>query len=171
MHQRQNTKHSTTGTIHDYDIFFTHGSYWVRLFAPWFSILTAHNRLFYKMHSSLPHKKQSWNSIGLLTKWSIIAILKTLEETQNKSWKDHVQKLVYASNCTKHSTTRYAPYFLLFGRKPSLPIYLLLEPTHKTTQQTQSKFVDDWRNHMSQGYKIASTNSSCRKRKDIARRQ
>ena len=78
-------------------------------------------------------------------------------------------KLVYAYNCTKHSTTGYAPYFLLSERKPRLPIDLILEPTNKATQQTHSKFVDDWRNQMSQVYKIASTNSSCTKRKYIAR--
>ena len=100
---------------------------------------------------------------------SIIEMLKTLEETEKKSWKDHLQKLVYAYNCTKHSTTGYTPYFLLFGRKPRLPIDLILEPTNKATQQTYSKFVDDWRNQMNQVYKIASTSSSCRKRKDIAR--
>ena len=100
---------------------------------------------------------------------SIIEMLKTLEETEKKSWKEHLQKLVYAYNCTKHSTTGYTPYFLLFGRKPRLPIDLILEPTNKATQQTYSKFVDDWRNQMNQVYKIASTSSSCRKRKDIAR--
>ena len=57
MYPRQNTKQSTTG------IFFTHGAYWIRLLAPrhmyrWFSILAGHNRLFYKIHSSLPHKEQ-----------------------------------------------------------------------------------------------------------------
>ena len=39
--------------------------------------------------------------------------------------------------------------------------------THKTTQQMHSKFVDDWRNQMSQECNIASTNSSPRKRKDM----
>ena len=96
-------------------------------------------------------------------------MLNTLEENEKKSWKDHVQKLVCAYNCTKHSTTAYVPYFFLFARNPSLPIDLILEPTNKTTQQTHSKFVDDWRDQMSQAYKIASTNSSCRKRKERAR--
>ena len=80
-------------------------------------------------------------------------MLKTLEETQKKSWKDHVHKLVYTYDRTKHSTTGYAPYFLLFGRKPRLPIDLILKATHKTTQQTHSKFVDDWRNQIGQTYK------------------
>ena len=48
MHQRQNTKHSTTGTTQDTHIFFTHRANWIRLLAPghmyWqFSILAAHN--------------------------------------------------------------------------------------------------------------------------------
>ena len=34
MHQRQNTKHSTTGTTQDHYIYFTHGAYWVRPLAP-----------------------------------------------------------------------------------------------------------------------------------------
>ena len=48
MHQRQNTKHSTTVTTQDNHIFFTHQANWVRLLAPGhmhrqFSILAAHN--------------------------------------------------------------------------------------------------------------------------------
>ena len=98
-------------------------------------------------------------------------MFKTLEETENKSWKDHVQKLVYEHNCTKHSTTSYVPYYLLFGSKPRSPllIELIIELPNKTTKQTHSKFVDNWRNQMGQVYKIASTNLSCRKSKDIAR--
>ena len=99
----------------------------------------------------------------------IDSMLKTLEETEKKPWRDHVQKLVYTNNCTKHSTIFCKPYFILFGRKPRLPIDLILEPTNKQTQQRRSNFLDDWRNQMNQAYKIASTNSSCRKCKDIAR--
>ena len=99
----------------------------------------------------------------------IIAMLKTLDEPEKKSWKDHFQKLVNTYNCTMYSTTRYAPYFLLFGRKPRLQLDLILEPMNKTTQQTHFMFVDYWRNQMSQAYKIAPTNSSCRKHKSIPR--
>ena len=116
----------------------------------------------------MPYQPQCNGQVGKMNK-SITAILKTLEQTEKKLWKERIQKLVYACNCIKHSTTGYAPYFLLFEQKSELAIDLILEPTNKATQQTHSKFVNDWRNHMSQAYKIASTNSSCRKRKDIAR--
>ena len=36
---------------------------------------------------------------------SIISMLKTLESTEKKSWKSHINKLAHAYNCTKKSST------------------------------------------------------------------
>ena len=47
---------------------------------------------------------------------TILAMLKTLPEHHKTQWKNHVNKLVYAYNCTKHSSTGYSPYYLIFGR-------------------------------------------------------
>ena len=50
---------------------------------------------------------------------TIISMLQTLPELHKNEWKDHIQKLVFEYNCTKHSRKGYSPYFLLFGR----PLY------------------------------------------------
>ena len=70
---------------------------------------------------------------------AIIAVLNTLEETEKKSWKCHVQKLVYTYNCTKHSTSDYALYFLLFGGSPDCQLTSHLNPqTRQPNKHTLS---------------------------------
>ena len=86
-------------------------------------------------------------------------MLKSLESTEKKSWKSHINKLVHAYNCTKNSSTGYAPYFLLFGRKPRLPIDLILSQTDDANENhSHSKFVEDWKTQMSKGCQKARQN-------------
>ena len=49
-------------------------------------------------------------------------MLGTLTPEQKKDWKSHVPALVHAYNCTRSVTTGFSPYYLLFGREPSLPV-------------------------------------------------
>ena len=74
-------------------------------------------------------------------------MLQTLSELHKSKWKDRIQKLVFAYNCTKHSCTGYSPYFLLFGRHPKLPIYIIL-PTGCHVKGTHKDYINKWKEQM-----------------------
>ena len=104
---------------------------------------------------------------------SIISMMKTVEYTEKKSWKNHINKLAHAYNCTKNlSSTGYTPYFLLIKRKQCLPIDLILSQAHDANENlAHSKSVQDLKMQMREAYQKALQNSSYMKEKDIARRK
>lgn len=56
---------------------------------------------------------------------TLLQMLKTLTETHNTNWKESMNKLVYAYNCTRCEVTGYSPFYLLFERSPRLPVDVL----------------------------------------------
>ena len=57
---------------------------------------------------------------------TLLNMLGTLEPSQKVDWKSHLGSLVHAYNCTKHDTTGFSPYYLMFGRHPRIPVDLVL---------------------------------------------
>lgn len=53
---------------------------------------------------------------------TLMSMLGTLEVEQKRDWKAYVGPLVYCYNSTRHDSTGYSPYFLMFGRNPRLPV-------------------------------------------------
>lgn len=84
----------------------------------------------------------------------------TLEEEDKVRWRDHVQPLVHAYNCTKNETTGFSPYQLMFGRQPSLPIDVAFglspEVRNKTTHTDDVKKLKE---NLQESYKLAIEHS------------
>ena len=49
-------------------------------------------------------------------------MLRALPRKEKQQWPQQVQTLTFAYNATVHETTGYAPFFLMFGRVPRLPV-------------------------------------------------
>ena len=51
---------------------------------------------------------------------TLINMLGTLPECRKRDWPAHIGMLVLAYNSTRHDSTGFSPYFLMFGREPRL---------------------------------------------------
>ena len=78
----------------------------------------------------------------------LLEMLGTLEPRQKSDWRSYVAPLVHTYNCTKHETTQFSPYFLLFGREPRMAIDLLLPPNSADPVPTYSAYIADLRKRM-----------------------
>ncbi|MCG8034843.1 MAG: DDE-type integrase/transposase/recombinase, partial [Candidatus Thiodiazotropha taylori] len=87
---------------------------------------------------------------------TLLKMLGTLEEYQKSDWKAHVPTLVHAYNATFHDTTRYSPYFLMFGRHPRLAIDAFLGLSPDTlSAANHTDYVRKLRQRLAFAYKMA----------------
>ena len=87
---------------------------------------------------------------------TLLDMLRTLPENEKSRWKDRVDKVVHAYNCTRSDTTGFSSFFLLFGRHPHLSIDLIFQSTMSPTKQDNPQYVKKWRTAMQEAYQLAA---------------
>ncbi|KAL7872249.1 hypothetical protein SRHO_G00072320 [Serrasalmus rhombeus] len=91
---------------------------------------------------------------------TLLEMLGTLEEENKAVWRDHVQPLVHAYNCTRNDTTGFSPYQLMFGRQPSLPIDLAFGLTPDGPgKESHLDYVKRLQDTLRESYKLAIEHS------------
>ncbi|MCJ8730139.1 hypothetical protein PDJAM_G00180710 [Pangasius djambal] len=92
---------------------------------------------------------------------TLLSMLGTLKAQEKTHWRDFVKPLVHAYNCTKHETTGFTPYELMFGRQPRLPIDLAFNvPLNQSKQKSHSQYVRALKDHLQEGYQLARKNAA-----------
>ena len=85
-------------------------------------------------------------------------MLGTLSDEEKSDWKSHLGCMTHAYNCTKHVSTTYSPYYLMFGRHPRLPIDVEFG-LHKPNC-SKSRYIQKLRRRLNYAHKKASKYSS-----------
>ena len=73
-----------------------------------------------KLKTSIYHPQ--CNGISERYNRTLLSMLSTLEDSKKANWKDHISALCFAYNATKHESTKFSPFELMFNRKAVLPI-------------------------------------------------
>ena len=68
---------------------------------------------------------------------TIICMIGKLEEDRKACWSEHLPELLMAYNATRSAVTGYSPYYLLFGRRPRIPVDYLFPTLHDSPHQTK----------------------------------
>jgi transposase InsO family protein len=91
---------------------------------------------------------------------SLLNMLGTLEHEKKQRWKDFVIPLVHAYNCTRHNTTGYSPYYLLYGRESRMPVDITLGvyPDDNGAEIPLTKYVSELRERLSHAYNVVNRN-------------
>ncbi len=91
---------------------------------------------------------------------TLLDMLGTLTDDRKQNWKQFVAPLTHAYNCTKHSTTGYSPYYLMFGRNPRLPVDVALGLSPFAEEaQGQTSYAATLRERLAYAYEKATTNA------------
>ena len=85
-------------------------------------------------------------------------MLGTLSEEEKSDWKSYLGCMTHAYNCTKHASTTYSPYYLMFGRHPRLPIDVEfgLSKSNSGDNSSKSRYVQKLRRKLYYAFQKAT---------------
>ena len=85
-------------------------------------------------------------------------MLVTLSEEEKSDWKSYLGCMTHAYNCTKHASTTYSPYYLMFGRHPRLPIDVEfgLNKPNCGDNSSKSRYIQKLRRRLNYAFQKAS---------------
>ena len=85
---------------------------------------------------TLPYHAQTNGQVERMNQ-TIICMIGKLEEDKKACWSEHLPELLMAYNATRSAVTGYSPYYLLFGRRPRIPVDYLFPTLRDSPHQTK----------------------------------
>lgn len=92
-------------------------------------------------------------------------MLRSLPLRSKQKWPQMVQTMTFVYNCTIHETTGFAPFYLMFGRVPRLPVDLLFKNVlHDDTVCDYDAYVKSLLDDLRCAMVLAQKNSTAEQR-------
>ena len=90
---------------------------------------------------------------------TLLNMLGTLEDRQKEDWKSYVAPLVHSYNATRHDSTGFSLYFLMFWRHPRLAVdtYLGLKSSQDPAISSKEHYATKLKKRLQYAYKVASS--------------
>ena len=79
---------------------------------------------------------------------TLIRMVGKLDPKRKHRWPDHISSVCHMYNATRSQVTGYSPHFLMFGRRPRLPIDLLFPTVRRDVIKGIDKFVTTLYEHL-----------------------
>ena len=90
---------------------------------------------------------------------TLLSMLGTFDPSKKADWRAEVAPLVHAYNCTRHDTTGFSPYLLMFGRQPKIALDVVLGLVNDEHEEVDyGKYMATMRSRLKQAHEQASKN-------------
>ena len=87
---------------------------------------------------------------------TLIHMIGKLDEEKKARWSEYLPELLLSYNSTCSAVTGYSPHFLLFGRRPRIPVEFqfptIRDPPHKTSLEES---LADLQNRLKEAFEMA----------------
>ena len=86
---------------------------------------------------------------------TLIRMVGKLDPKRKHRWPDHISSICHAYNATRSQVMGYSPHFLMFGRRPHLPIDLLFPTVRRDAIKGVDKYVSMLYEHLKHAMSLA----------------
>lgn len=94
------------------------------------------------------------------------SMIRSLPPRAKEKWPQIIQTLTFSYNCTTHETTGFAPFYLMFGRIPKLPVDVMFGSALRNEDvQTYDEYVKSLQKDLREAVHIAKSNTTDAQRK------
>jgi hypothetical protein len=86
----------------------------------------------------------------------LLNMLGCLEEEKRRQWRQYVPAVVHAYNCTRQTSTGFAPYELMFGPTPKLPVDVQFGLVTSEDRQSHTEWAQQLQESMEVAWRAAT---------------